>query len=48
MIVLCINCIDNVFAVEDPKTTRIGYCCLMEKLGEVFGIGVYLGNDKLT
>ncbi|HEX2867050.1 MAG TPA: hypothetical protein VHO03_08400 [Ignavibacteriales bacterium] len=40
------DCFQNadIFAIENPETKQIGYCCIMGAGGETFGIAVYLGQ----
>lgn len=37
----------DVFGVKNPETGKIGYCCVMGRNGEHFGLGVYKGSDGL-
>lgn len=38
----------DIFGVQNPVTNGIGYCCVMEGLGELLGIAVYLGAEGLA
>ncbi|NSW91625.1 MAG: hypothetical protein HPY74_13305 [Firmicutes bacterium] len=38
---------DDIFAIKDPETGEISYCCIMGNLGEHFGIAGYLGPEGL-
>ncbi len=37
----------DVFGVKNPETGKIGYCCVMGRNGEHFGLGVYKGSVGL-
>ncbi len=37
----------DIICVENPKDKTIGYCSVMGKGGEHFGLGVYLGDEGL-
>ncbi len=39
---------DQIFGVRNPKTSEIGYCCIIGNLGQELGIIVYTGTDGLS
>lgn len=39
---------DYLYAVQDPFTGEVGYCCIMGALGEYHSLGIYRGVDGLS
>lgn len=37
----------DIFGVQNPLDGDIGYCCMLGRAGEVFGVAVYLGTEGL-
>lgn len=37
----------DIFGVQNPNDQKIGYCCIMGKLGRFKGLAVYLGTEGL-
>ena len=37
----------DIFGVGNPRIGEIGYCCVLGKMGEVFGLVAYLGTEEL-
>lgn len=37
----------DIFGVENPENGEFGYCCVLGRMGEVFGMVTYLGTERL-
>lgn len=38
---------EDIFAIQDPESNQIGYCCVLGQAEEEFGLAIYIGDEGL-